>query len=298
MATLTLIIILTISTTEYTYAEPPEFDADAAFANLVHQCNFGPRNPGSQGAQACLEWFKTELGKLADEVWLQPFQAVEALTGEERSLTNVIASFPGQGGFPLMLCAHWDTRAHADLDPDPDNRKTPISGANDGASGVAVLLEIARIASLYPPPRDLLIVLFDGEDMGRSHYPEEFALGSRYWASHPLPLIPTEAILLDMIGDADLEIPIEQFSEKYASSLRGYLWELADNLGLDAFPDRLGPAVQDDHLPLQRIGIRAVDLIDFDYQYWHTIADTPDKCSVESLHQVGVLLIAFIYGTE
>ncbi len=292
------VVLFSIPITTINCADLPEFDAENAFAYLERQCAFGTRNPGSEGAEACLEWFVDELGNLADDVWLQPFKAVEALTGEEHSLTNVIANFPSEGGFPLMLCAHWDTRAHADLDPDPKNRQIPISGANDGASGVAVLLEIARIASEYPPPRELIIVLFDGEDTGRSHYAEEFALGSKYWAAHPIPKVPQEAILLDMIGDADLEIPVERFSEEFAAPLRKYLWEIAEKLALDAFIERTGPAVQDDHIPLQSIGIRAVDLIDFDYQYWHTIEDTPDKCSVESLDQVGRLLVAFIYGFE
>lgn len=279
-------------------AASPEFDAEAAYRNLEQQCEFGPRNPGSEGAQLCLEWFNNRLGELADEIWLQEFKAVEALTGEKHKLTNIIARFKGAGGPALMLCAHWDTRAYADLDLDTNNREKPISGANDGASGVAVLLEVSRIAAEYPPPRELLVVLFDGEDMGRSHNPDEFALGSKYWAQHPIPSIPSEAILLDMIGDADLSIPVEPYSDLVAPGLRGYLWELARELQLDAFADYYGPPVQDDHVRLQKIGIKAIDFIDFDYPYWHTLKDTPDKCSAESLGQVGRLLVAFIYGLE
>jgi len=280
------------------FAQPPEFNADSAFAYLEQQCAFGPRNPGSDGYYRCLQWFQERLENLTPEVYLQPFKAVEALTGETRKLTNVIARFDGGDAPALILCAHWDTRVYANLDPDPAMRETPIIGANDGASGVAVLLEIARIAAGNPPPRPLLIIFFDGEDMGRATHAEEFALGSRYWAKNPIPELPPEAILLDMIGDADLEIAIEYFSERNAPGLRGYLWELAARLGLEAFRDEPGPAVEDDHVPLQKVGVEAIDLIDFDYPYWHTIEDTPDKCSPESLDQVGRLLIAFIYGLE
>ena len=197
---------------------------------------------------------------------------------------------------PLLLCAHWDTRPRADRDPDSAKREQPILGANDGASGVAVLMEVARLLAQNPPPRTVIIAFFDGEDMGRSTYPEEFCLGARYWAAHPIPEPVKEAILLDMVGDADLEIPVEPYSEMNAPALRQRLWDIAGRLELSAFTERMGPGVEDDHLPLQQVGIKAVDLIDFDYRWWHTTADTPDKCSAESLGQVGRLLIEYIYS--
>ncbi len=274
----------------------PEFNSERAFEYLEHQCSFGPRNPSSEGYLECLEWLRYKLDEYCQNVFLQRFEAVEAITGKTHKLTNIIGEFDGGGGQPLLLCAHWDTRAYADLDPDEENRKIPILGANDGASGAAVLLEMAYIFSEHPPPRPIIIIFFDGEDMGRSSHGEEFALGSKYWAENPVPDIPTEAILLDMIGDADLEVLIEYFSQQNAPGLQGYLWELAERLELEAFRNRLGPAVEDDHVRLQNVGIKAVDLIDFDYPYWHTVEDTPDKCSPESLDQIGRLLVAFIYG--
>ncbi|MCF7810658.1 M28 family peptidase [bacterium] len=279
-------------------AQTIEFDADNAFFYLEKQCLFGTREPGSEGAQNCLHWFEELFKEFGAEVYLQRFEAVEALTGKERKLTNIIAHFPREDESTLMLCAHWDTRAYANLDPDAANREKPILGANDGASGVAVLLEIARIASVNPPPMGLLIVLFDGEDMGRASYAEEFALGSKFWALHQIPVEVDEAILLDMIGDDDLEIPIEGFSERNAPFLRKQLWDIAHRLDLTAFSDDYGGGIADDHVRLQRAGIPAVDLIDFDYPYWHTLEDTPDKCSVESLDQVGKVLIGYIYGIE
>ncbi|MBT7617375.1 MAG: M28 family peptidase [Calditrichaeota bacterium] len=295
--TLTAVVLFAILFSDAS-ASAPEFDSDNAFSLLEKQCAFGPRNPGSEGYNKCRDWFVEYFEGLTDEVYKQPFKAQETITGETRKLTNIIAGFGRDGGSGLMLCAHWDTRAIADQDPDPKNRKTPIIGANDGASGVAVLLEIARIASENPPPRPLLIVLFDGEDMGRSSYSQEFALGSRYWASNPIPAMPQEAILLDMVGDSDLEFEIEYYSERNAPGLRGYLWELATQMDLDAFREIPGPRVADDHVPLQQAGIRAIDIIDFEYPYWHTVGDTPDKCAPESLDQVGKLLVAFIYGIE
>ncbi|HHE46672.1 MAG TPA: M28 family peptidase, partial [Bacteroidetes bacterium] len=165
-----LILILSLFFITLSNAQPPAFDQDQAFAYLEKQCSFGPRNPGSDGAKECLKWFETTLRKFGAEVYLQRFEAEEALTGVNRRLTNVIGYFPGGSSSTLMLCAHWDTRAYADRDPDPEKRKTPIAGANDGASGVAALLEIARIASEHKPPRNLLIALWDGEDMGRASY--------------------------------------------------------------------------------------------------------------------------------
>ncbi len=295
IVTAILLLMLSIPTP----SKAVEFDADVAYSYLLTQCAFGPRNPGSEGYAECLDWFIEHLEQLSCEVYRHRFTATEALTGKQHNMTNIIARFEGTSDVPaLALCAHWDTRAHADLDPDPANRETPISGANDGASGVAVLLEIARLASENPPPRPLLIILFDGEDMGRSTHAEEFALGSKAWAQDMIPEKPSQAILLDMIGDSDLELAKELFSMANCEGFQDYLWSLADELGLDTFKDEPGPAVSDDHVPLIAKGIEAIDIIDFEYPYWHTLEDTPDKCSPESLSQTGRLITAFIWGIE
>jgi len=279
-----------------THCQTPDFDSDQAFALLEKQCSFGPRNPGSTGYTDCKEWLIETLKETTDEVYLQHFDARNRVDEEDYLLTNIIARFEGSSSSPLMLCAHWDTRPWADRESDLKKAKQPILGANDGASGVAVLLEMARIFAQHPPPRTVIITLFDGEDFGRARHPEEYALGSQYWAQHPTPEKPVEAILLDMIGDADLEIPIEPYSDYGAPVLRKQLWDIAASLELPAFVNSYGPPVQDDHVPLLNIGIRAVDLIDFNYPYWHTLEDTPENCSAESLDQIGQLLVAFIYG--
>ncbi len=291
-----LITIIAVSIVNYSFASPPHFDSERAYQNLIIQCEFGPRNPGSVGYDNCKNWLIETLETSADKVYLQPFKAKNPVSGKEHRLTNIIAKYKSEGGNSLMLCAHWDTRPWADKDPNPKNRDLPILGANDGASGVAILLEIARILSVNPPPRPILIVLFDGEDLGRASYSDEFALGSKYWAEHQIPEPVEQAILLDMVGDSDLEIPVELFSKYNAPDLTGTLWRIADELNLEAFTSRLGSPVVDDHVSLQQVGIEAVDLIDFDYPYWHTIDDTPDKCSAESLDQIGRLLLEYIYS--
>lgn len=291
---LSLLLLLLIS--QPGQCQQPIFNSERAFQLLEKQCEFGPRNPGSEGYAACREWLAESLEGTTEEVYRQTFDIRDQINNSEYRLTNIIARFEGNNSYPLMLCAHWDTRPWADMESDTAKAKMPIIGANDGASGVAVLLEMAHIFADNPPPRTVIITLFDGEDMGRSGHPEEYALGSQFWARHQVPEEPVEAILLDMIGDADLEIPIEPYSDVGAPDLRKQLWDLAAHLQLPAFVDFEGPAVQDDHVHLLRVGIKAVDLIDFDYPYWHTLEDTPDKCSAVSLNQIGRLLIAFIYG--
>ncbi len=293
-----VLAVYQLSLTFAALGQIPEFNSENAYNYLKKQCEFGPRNPGSDGHTKCRNWLLAELNKSTSETYTQPFSAIESLTGNKVKLYNIIGQYGDSDEFGLMLCAHWDTRVHADQDDDVSLRKTPVLGANDGASGVAVILEICRIMAENPPPRPITVVFFDGEDMGRTNHSDEFALGSEYWATHPIPFVPEDAILLDMVGDTDLEIPIELYSYKNAPDLIRTLWNLADIHGLDAFQDYYGSPVTDDHLNLQRVGIRAIDIIDFDYPFWHTTEDTPDKCSAESLYQVGTLLVKYIYGNE
>ncbi len=195
-----------------------------------------------------------------------------------------------------MLCAHWDTRPFADKDPNLDNRDKPIPGANDGASGVAALIELARVFDIVAPPVPIVFVLFDGEDWGKTT--ANMFHGSRYYARNITPAKPRYAILLDMVGDADLSIPIEPTSMKAAPELMRDLWTTAQDMGVTQFSARTGPAISDDHLLLIKGGIPAIDLIDFDYAPWHTLEDTPDKCSAESLQAVGSVLAAYIYALD
>ncbi|MCK5147056.1 M28 family peptidase [bacterium] len=290
-----LVFIICLSFTGCTKAQTPVFNSERAFKDLVAQCDIGYRHPGSPGHSKCLDFMVDALRPLADRVIKQPFIMVDPRTRKSHSLTNVIASFGNQGD-RILLCAHWDTRPISDFDPLPENRHKPVMGANDGASGVAILLEMARLFKDNPPPVGVDIVLFDGEDSGLEGDADSWCQGSRYFAQNRMPgYQPRYAVLVDMVGDADLYLPIEINSQRYAPDLVDQLWSLAEQLGLPAFSREDGVEMTDDHLELLKVGIPAIDIIDFDYDYWHTIEDTPDKCSAESLGQVGQLLVTWIY---
>ena len=298
-------IILTISTISVLSScnnAVPNFDKGNAFRYLVEQCEFGPRNPGSNGYKQCLDYLQKTLSGFADTILLQPFVLDDLVNEKSYDLTNIIARFKVGDPQQLLIGAHWDTRPWADEDPDTEKRNDPIIGANDGASGVAVILELARILNASPPPIGITLVLFDGEDMGRSGTPKSYAQGSLAFAKD-LPIEkPDEAIILDMIGDAELHIPIERYSYQQNRQLVKKLWSLAKGLSLDAFESRIEYSIYDDHVPLwAEAKIPAVDIIDFNYpnsytNYWHTTQDLPEHCSAESLGQIGTLLVHYIYG--
>jgi len=278
----------------------PRFSGEAAFQYLLAQTDFGPRNPGSSGHQRCRDYLIDELEKYADAVNQQEFFHA-GYRGEQLRMTNIVASFNLKATNRILLAAHWDTRPYADQDPDEKNRSRPILGANDGASGVAVLLQLARIMKENPPPVGVDLVLFDGEDFGRAGDNTNFLLGSKYFARNKAPTFnPRFGVLLDMVGDAQLEIPQEKNSLRYAPEVVQHVWQLAAELGLKEFLFREGPDLYDDHVPLNEVGIKTIDLIDFNYpdeshSYWHTLEDTPDKCSPNSLEVVGTLLVHLIY---
>jgi len=201
-----------------------------------------------------------------------------------------------------MLMAHWDTREFADQDPDINNHKLPIIGANDGASGVAVLLTVAEILYNLPPLNIGIDLLFiDGEDQGRSGDPESFGLGTQAFAKHVPDPRPQFAICLDMVADYEQHFPIEHFSLKQAPEVVQAIWSLANELGYTQFENRIGNAIMDDHYFLYKYAkIPAIDIIDFDYpnseiNYWHTISDVPKHCSTKSLEAVGNVITQFIY---
>ncbi len=280
---------------------PPTFDSKSAFNYLVKQTQFGPRGPGLAGHERCLNFLQNELKKFADDVQLQQFPFTLS-TGKAVLLTNIMCAFNSTARRRIVLSAHWDTRLWADQDSDPKNHKRPILGANDGASGVAVLLEIARQMRLNAPSIGVDIVLFDGEDLGTTGRPETFSAGAKYFArNRPPDFNPRFGINIDMIGDRELRIPREVNSDRYAPELMNLLFSTARDLDIPQFIDAPGSDISDDHLPLNEAGIRTVNLIDFAYpdasnKYWHTLADTPDKCSSASLAAVGRVLLAIIYS--
>ena len=268
------------------------FNAKRAFAYLEKQCEFGPRVPGTTTHQETGVYLFAEIEKYADEVVFQPFE----FRHQDRTvqMNNILARFGEDSGEKMLLAAHWDTRPFADQDPNIANRNTPILGANDGASGVAVLLEVARVLKSKPPPIQVIIVLFDGEDYGRTV--STMFLGSTHFAQNMGGWEADFGILLDMVGDRTLALPMERYSWNAARDLTEAIWQRAEELGLPAFQRRLGPAIMDDHLPLIQSGVPTINIIDFDYPHWHTVEDTPDKCSAESLEIVGRLVLDIIYS--
>lgn len=278
----------------------PRFDGKRAFEFLVAQTNFGPRVPNTEAHRNCLNFITRELGQLADTVYHQPFRHT-GYDGKLLYLTNIVASWNREAQRRILLCAHWDSRPWADQDPDPVNRSKAVPGANDGASGVAVLLEIARHLKTQSPSVGVEIVLFDGEDYGRAGDLDHFVLGSKYFVQQMRkPFAYEFGILLDMVGDSQLEILKERNSLRYAPDIIDLVWSAARDVGSTSFVDVIGDEVYDDHVPLNEAGVKTIDIIDFAYpdqshRYWHTVEDTPDKCSPESLEEVGNVVLYVIY---
>jgi len=294
----------------------PAFDRSRAFADLVAQCDFGPRVPGSEAHQQCKQLLLERLSQAAARVVVHDF-SVETAFGGPYEFSNLVGVFSeDNSGDALLLGAHWDSRAKADRDPDPALRDQPVPGANDGASGVAVLLEMMRGFAQTSPPRPVMVAFFDAEDQGQQGYdaPQSgWALGSRRLvAEWPENLTwPDEMILLDLVGgDAEhnervgvppyandrFDLPIEVYSLQNAPELVDRVWGVAERLGHGAFERRQGRPVSDDHIPFQEAGVPAIDIIDFAPPEWDTTDDTPEHCSPDSLWQVGDALLEFIYN--
>jgi glutaminyl-peptide cyclotransferase len=278
-----------------TLSPSPQFDGEAAFVLIQEQCELGPRNPGSDGHRKALKYLLDKLSEHTEFVKTQNFVHEDQRQNTKLELYNIIASFYPDKTERILLCAHWDTRPFADRDQDTSLRSQPILGANDGASGVAVLLEISRIVSGNEPKWGVDIVLFDGEDGGEEGDFEGFCLGSKYFAKNKGDYQPHFGILLDMIGDRDLEIYKEGYSSRYAKGIVDSVWSWAHDMGLFCFKDSIKYYMYDDHVPLLGAGIPVIDLIDFDFPFWHTTSDTPDKCSPQSLQKIGNLLVEIIY---
>lgn len=259
----------------------PQFDGERAYQDVLAQTGFGPRVPDSQAHADTVAYIGDQLAKAG---WTASIQTLE-INGHKAQ--NIVGE---RGGQPpaILLGAHYDTRMLADNDPDPANQQKPVPGANDGASGVAVLLELAR--SLPQDSVPVRLVFFDIEDDGGIG-DWDWILGSRAYAN-ALTDQPKAVVVLDMIGDADLNIYYENNSDQ---ELTHQIWDAAKRLGYDnAFVPHSKYSMEDDHTPFIEKGLRAVDIIDFDYPYWHTVQDTADKVSAKSLQIVGASLLEWI----
>lgn len=272
----------------------PEIDAASALEYVRAQLAFGPRIPGTEGHARMAAWLDSLLRTRADTVVVQAWDH-QAADGTVLPLRNVIARFRPDRTDRLLFLAHWDTRPRADAygSADPD---APVPGANDGASGVAVLLAMADALAARPPDIGVDLLFVDGEDYGEFAADRDVLLGSKYYAANPLPgPKPRFAVLFDMVGDRDLQIHPEGHSLTAAPDVVALVWRVAGQIGYrNLFPESPRHTVIDDHIPLQQAGFLAINLIDFDYPWWHTPEDTLDKVSGESLKAVAEVGMALI----
>lgn len=270
------------------------FNEDEAWKHLLKQVSFGPRVPGTPGHDKCRDYIVDQMKITCDAVRLQEFTHKWSSTGQYKTMWNIIGTQNWKDAkVRVLLMAHWDTRPTADMEEDPVKAAKPIPGANDGASGVAVLLELARALRMQKNDVGVMYLMTDGEDLGPSL--DEMFLGAKAFSKYLPEQRPDYGILIDMIGDKDLQIPMEPNSDLYAREVLRSFYSFARDAGMSkTFPAQFGPEIADDHLALNEVKIPTIDLIDFDYAPWHTLGDTVDKCSAESLRKVGVTIQGFL----
>jgi len=289
------------------------FRGDRAYQILKDICAIGSRTSGTPGMKEQQEMLTKHFHAAGGEVSRQEFRVRHPLTGESVPMANLIVSWNPEKLKRILLCAHYDTRPYPDQDPDRRRRKDLFVGANDGASGVAVLSELAQHMNDLKIPYGIDFVLFDGEELVYAGQQDpKYFLGSTHFAQQYVQKQTEQryrfGVLLDMVGDANLEIYWERNSMRYRESaaLVKDIWRVAKRLGVTEFKSRIGHEIRDDHLPLLNIArIPSCDIIDFDYpkpgrgtSYWHTTADTPDKCSAESLAKVGYVMLEWLKTLE
>ncbi|MBA4385654.1 MAG: hypothetical protein C0410_13025 [Anaerolinea sp.] len=263
---------------------PQTFNADRAWQDVLAQLAMGPRTPGSEAHQQIVEYIINELETTG---WKVEIQQTERLG---HPIQNIIAK-RGSGSPWIIFGAHYDSRFVADQDPVAANQSLPVPGANDGASGVAVLLEMARVLP-KASDKEIWLVFFDAEDQGRIDG-WDWILGSSAFAES-LTTKPNAVVIIDMIGDSDLNIFREKSSDK---AITDSIWRTAASLGYsDQFINEEKYSILDDHQPFLELGIPAIDIIDFDYPYWHTISDTQENVSQNSLAIVGNTLMSWLEG--
>lgn len=290
----------------------PDFNADSAYYFVQKQVDFGPRTVGSEAHEECGKWLVKKFSQYSDTVIIQPFKA-RTYDNVTRNAKNIIASINPDYPNRILLMAHWDTRPFADHDKDASLHNTAIDGANDGASGVGVLLEMARLFQKQKPEIGIDIVLFDLEDWGpptdmQNYDDKNWGLGAQYWSKtpHVLGYSARYGILLDMVGAKNAKFPREGYSEQYAGFVMNIVWNTAAELGYgDYFLNQQGYQLTDDHVFVNRIAkIPSIDIIHMDrnssngtfFEHWHTSHDTMDKIDKKTLKMVGHVLSTVVYN--
>ena len=301
--------VKTIEPVDYTAVDIPDFVADSAYRYVAEQLAFGPRVPGTKEHKQCAQYLTSKMQQWADTVYVQDFNTTlwdnSTVKGH-----NIIASFDTDNQNRVLLAAHWDSRAYADHDPNPDNHRKPILGANDGASGVAVLMEMARNMKVKRPDVGVDIIFFDVEDQGIPEFESDYrdntwCLGSQYWAKTPHTMFyrAKYGILLDMVGNANPRYTKEEVSHTFAPGLVEKVWNVANQLGYGtSFVNQNTPAILDDHLYVnQIIQIPMIDIVQNQegvsfFEHWHTVNDNLDVIDKDALKQVAHVVYTILYS--
>ena len=290
----------------------PEFSADSAYSFIKKQVDFGPRVPNTPAHVACGNYLEQKLRDFGADVTIQQAN-LKAFDGTTLKAKNIIGSYNPQAETRILLFAHWDTRPWADHDANPENQKKPVTGANDGASGVGVLLELARVVGQEKPAVGIDIIFFDAEDYGAPNElssqenADSWCLGSQYWAEnkHIPGYRARYGILLDMVGAPQATFYRKQISDYYAKYVVDKVWEKAASLGYGRyFINQPGGSITDDHLYInQKAGIPSIDIIQYNPntasgfgKYWHTVNDTMENIDKNTLTAVGNTLTHVIYN--
>jgi Peptidase family M28 len=284
----------------------PSFNADSAYAYVAKQVAFGPRIPGTAAQKNCGDWLISKMKEYADTVYVQS-TTLTAWNGKQLPCHNIMAVFNPKDKDRILMLAHWDTRPFSDEDPNKANHNKPFDGADDGGSGVGVLLEVARELHLKKPGIGIDLLLVDDEDYGNDTIPHSFCIGTQYWAKHP-PISDYTAdygILLDMVGDKNATFLMEGTSKQYAAAPMKMFWDVANQLGYSAFfrYDNTSDAIEDDHTYINTMAhIPTFDVISlhdnpqspFPY-FWHTQQDNMSIISKSTLKAVGQTLLQVAY---
>ena len=292
-----------------------QFDADSAYATVVAQCDFGPRVPNSQAHAQCADYIMARFKSLGLAVSEQRAD-LTAWDGKVLHARNLIASYRPELADRILVCTHWESRPWADADPDSTKHRQPVMAANDGASGVAVMLELARLLPQLNPAFGVDFICFDAEDYGMPSWAEgqseqagnDWCLGSQYWAAHPhVPGYKAHfGILLDMVGGAGATFSHEGMSKHYAKDIVEKVWKAAHVIGHSSmFPNNDGGMITDDHIPVnEKLKIPTIDIIPYFESCpqssfgptWHTINDTMENIDASTLKAVGQTVIQVIYS--
>lgn len=287
----------------------PEFSSDRAYQYIEDQLEFGPRVPNSEAHRQNVQYLRNHFLETAGKqsVYVQSFQT--QVYGDSLQLYNILAAFGPQKQDRILLAAHWDSRPRSDKEPDPANQDLPVPGADDGGSGVAVLMELATIFAEHELPVGVDIILFDGEDYGEQSDLDNYFLGSRYWGNNP-PVAgyrPRFGILLDMVGGKNAQFPKEGYSMDFAPNLVNEIWVIGQEFGHEnLFVNEAGQRIADDHFIVERLtGIPMINIIhhrisptgELEFApYWHTQNDNLEIIDQDVLQAVGDVLLELIYN--